>query len=285
MSGSLREASGMPTTESFAAVHATTVLDRSELAPGVFLLGFYAPQLTRVTRPGQFVMAVPPAGERCATAFGIYEADRERASILFFVAGPRTRELAEIGVGERLEITGPLGNGFDLSGDARDVAIVAGGVGIASVLLPAKAAVARGARVRLFYGARTESLLVERRKFAALGCEVLCATDDGSYGECGYVPNMLARARDVPDLILACGPSPMLRATAAVAKDLGVRAQLSLEETFACGVGGCWGCVVPLDRASAQAPAFPGADAGGSDVVFARICKEGPVFWSDELRW
>ena len=64
-----------------------------------------------------------------------------------------------------------------------------------------------------------------------------------------------------------------------------MRAQLSLEETFACGVGGCWGCVVPLDRASAQAPGFPGSDAGGSDVVHARICKEGPVFWAHELRW
>lgn len=275
----------MPTTESFAAVHATTVLDRTELAPGVILLGFYAPQLVRVTRPGQFVMAVPPAGERCATALGIYEAQDERASILFFVCGPRTRELAQVGVGEHLAITGPLGNGFDLSGGARNVAVVAGGVGIASVLLPAKAALAGGARVRLYYGARTEVLLVEREKFAAAGCEVLCATDDGSFGERGYVTELLARTRDVPDLILACGPSPMLRAADAVAEHIGVRAQLSLEETFACGVGGCWGCVVPLDRASAQAPAFPGPAAGGSDVVFARICKEGPVFWSDELRW
>ena len=275
----------MPTTESFAAVHATTVLDRTELAPGVFLLGFYAPQLVRVTRPGQFVMAIPPAGERCATALGLYEADGERASILFFVAGPRTRELAEVGVGEHLAITGPLGNGFDLSGSARNIAIVAGGVGIASVLLPAKAAVSSGARVRLFYGARSESLLVERRRFSAAGCEVLCSTDDGSFGERGYVTDLLARSPDVPDLILACGPSPMLRATAAVAKTRGVRAQLSLEETFACGVGGCWGCVVPIDRSSPQAPSFPGADAGGSDIVLARICKEGPVFWSDELRW
>ena len=274
----------MPTTESFAAVHATTVLDRTELAPGVVLLGLYAPHLVRVTRPGQFVMAVPPAGERCATALGIYEASEERASILFFVCGPRTRELAQVGVGEHLSVTGPLGNGFDLGG-ARNVAIVAGGVGIASVLLAAKAALYGGARVRLYYGARTEALLVERETFAAAGCEVLCATDDGSFGQCGYVTELLAQTRDVPDLILACGPSPMLRATAAVAKRNGVRAQLSLEETFACGVGGCWGCVIPLDRASAQAPAFPGADAGGSDVVFARICKEGPVFWSDELRW
>ena len=57
-----------------------------------------------------------------------------------------------------------------------------------------------------------------------------------------------------------------------------MRAQLSLEETFACGVGGCWGCVVPLAGDSAQAPSFPPASQDGSDVVYARVCEEGPSF-------
>ena len=266
------------------AVHDVVVLDTKQLAPGVFLLGFHAPELVHVTRPGQFLMAVPPGGERAAVALGIYEAQGERASILFFVCGPRTRELAELRAGDHLALSAPLGNGFQL-GDASDVAIVAGGVGIASVLLPAQALVRSGKRVRLFYGARTADLLVEKDRFESEGCEVICATDDGSYGHHGFVTQALAAAHDKPDLILACGPSPMLRATAFVAKELGVLAQLSLEETFACGVGGCWGCVVPLDRESAQAPGFPGADAGGSEVVYARICKEGPVFWAHELRW
>jgi dihydroorotate dehydrogenase electron transfer subunit len=78
----------------------------------------------------------------------------------------------------------------------------------------------------------------------------------------------------------------MLRAVAAIAQTMGVRAQLSLEETFACGVGACWGCVVPLARTSAQAPSFPAPAPGETrDYVHARICREGPVFWSDELRW
>ena len=130
-------------------------------------------------------------------------------------------------------------------------------------------------------------LLVDAERFSDAGCEVLLSTDDGSAGHYGFVTDLLARTagRQLPDLIFACGPSPMLRAAARVAAELGVRAQLSLEETFACGVGGCWGCVVPLARASAQAPGFPAAEAGGSDVVNARICKEGPVFWADELRW
>jgi dihydroorotate dehydrogenase electron transfer subunit len=273
--------------ESPGRVHATLVTDRRELAPGVFVVGFDAPELVRDTRPGQYLMAIPPSGETCATALGIYEAEGRRASILFFVTGKRTRELAELRSGDRLGVLGPLGNGFDLSGGSRDVAIVAGGVGLASVLLPAQSLVRSGARVRLFYGARTKKLLVDAKRFEDAGCEVLVSTDDGTAGHYGFITDVLARTagRQLPDSILACGPSPMLRAVARVAGELGVRAQLSLEETFACGVGGCWGCVVPVARESAQAPPFPDASAGGSDVVYARICKEGPVFWADDLRW
>ncbi|MFN2449273.1 MAG: hypothetical protein ABR508_05695 [Candidatus Baltobacteraceae bacterium] len=273
----------MPLT-STAMVHEVRVSDREQLAPGVILLGFDAPRLAPVTKPGQFVMAIPPAGERAATALGIYEAQDERASILFFVCGPRTRELEMLREGDRFAVTGPLGNGFTL-GDARDVAIVAGGVGIASVLLAAQAAVLSGKRVRLFYGARTAQLLVEEGRFEREGCEIHVATDDGSRGHAGFITEALACVPDKPDLILACGPSPMLRATAFVAAAMGIPAQLSLEETFACGVGGCWGCTVPLARSSAQAPGFPDVAAGGSEVVNARICKEGPVFWAHELRW
>lgn len=275
----------MPLLDAPASVHLTTVADRREVAPGVIVLGLEAPRLVAATRPGQYLMAFPPSGEVCATALGIYEAQGERASILFFVTGKRTRELAALRVGDRLDVSGPLGNGFELSAGLRDVAIVAGGVGIASVLLPAEALVRQGARVRLFYGARCAALLVDADRFRSLGVEVLAATDDGSYGYHGYVHERLARAPDQPEAILACGPTGMLRAVAHHAQTVGIPAQLSLEETFACGVGGCWGCVVPLTAASAQAPSFPPAARGGSDVVYARVCKEGPVFWAHELRW
>jgi dihydroorotate dehydrogenase electron transfer subunit len=267
-----------------ATIHHARILDRKELAPGVILLGFDAPQLVSVTRPGQFVMVVPPGGMSAATALGIYEAEGSRASIMFFVVGPRTRALAELAVGESIDVAGPLGNGFTLDG-ARDVAIVAGGVGIASVLLPAIALVRAGVRVRLYYGARTSALLVDRERFLEAGCEVLVATDDGSEGHHGYVTELLETNDDRPEMLLACGPTPMLRAVARVAGEMTISAQLSLEETFACGVGGCWGCVVPILRTSSQAPSFPPVERGGSDVVYARVCKEGPVFWAHELRW
>jgi dihydroorotate dehydrogenase electron transfer subunit len=274
----------MATLDLHAGVHATTVTERRELAPGVVLLSLDAPELASATRPGQYVMAIPPSGETPATALAIYEARGKLASLLFFVIGRRTHELSELREGERLDVVGPLGNGFDLSQPAADAAIVAGGVGIASVLLCAQKLVSSGARVQLFYGARTAELLVEADRFAAMGCELVLTTDDGSRGARGFVTESFERAAKL-GAIYACGPSPMLREVARIACERGVRAQLSLEETFGCGVGGCWGCVVPIVRTSAQAPSFPPATAGGSDVVYARICKEGPVFWAHELRW
>ncbi len=274
----------MATLDPNVGVHATTVIERRELAAGVVLLSLDAPKLAKATRPGQYVMAIPPSAQTVATALAVYEAEGKRASLLFFITGKRTRELAELRCGDRLDVVGPLGNGFDCLAGARDVAIVAGGVGIASVLLCAQALLRAGARVRLFYGARTAELIVDSQRFVDAGCELVVATDDGSQGERGFVTDALARAPK-PEMIYACGPSPMLRGVARIACEFGVRAQLSLEETFGCGIGGCWGCVVPLVRASAQAPSFPPADAGGSDVVYARVCREGPVFWADELRW
>lgn len=226
-------------------------------------------------------MAIPPSGAAAAVALGIYDVDDDVVSLLYVVAGKRTRELASMRPHDTLALVGPLGNGFDLERAPRDVAVVAGGVGIASVLLAARALLQRGSRVRLFYGARNAALLAEWEPFAKAGCEIVLATDDGSAGTRGFVTEALANAA-TPELILACGPTPMLRETARIAARTNVPAQLSLEETFACGVGGCWGCVVPVEQSSAQAPHFPPT---GDGVVHARICREGPVFLARELRW
>jgi dihydroorotate dehydrogenase electron transfer subunit len=276
----------MPVLETSPQLHAAVVCDRREAAPGIVILGCHAPALARGARPGQFVMVVPPGGERVSTALGIYEASGDRISVMLVIVGPRTRELARLRPGEPLTLLGPLGNGFDLAALGDDVGIIAGGVGLASVLFPAQCLRERGARVHLYYGARTASALVDAERFSELGAGVSLATDDGSLGYHGFVTELVRSERRSHTALAACGPAPMLRAVARVAHELGVRAALSLEETFACGVGACWGCVVPLDRTSAQAPRFPAPGAAETrPYVHARICREGPVFWAHELRW
>lgn len=285
----MRKTASMQAVEPQARLHETNVIDRREPAPGIVVLGVNAPELARASTPGQFVMLVPPSGEVAATALGIYEAAGDRVSVMVFAVGPRTQELARLSLGDRLALFGPLGNGFDIGALGDDVAVVAGGVGIASLLLPARKLLETGRRAHLYYGARNANALVDVEKFAEIGVNATLATDDGSRGLHGYVTDALSRTRFTHSAIIACGPSPMLRAVARVAAQTGVPAALSLEETFACGVGACWGCVVRLSRTSSQAPAFPQAALPGSsvpaDFVHARICKEGPVFWAHELRW
>lgn len=277
----MEKLASLETAASLARIHETRVVFRKEPAAGVIVAGMQAPALAAAVRPGQFVMAMPPSGSAAAVALGIYDVDGDVVSLLYFVAGKRTRELAALRPGDALALLGPLGNGFDLDRAPNDVAIVAGGVGIASLLLPALALARTGAAIRLFYGARSASLLVERERFAAAGCTIVVATDDGSEGVRGRITDAFERAAP-PKLVLACGPTPMLRATATIARTMRVPAQLALEETFACGVGGCWGCVVPIAQSSAQAPHFPVTRDG---VVHARVCTEGPVFLAEELRW
>jgi len=269
-----------------ARVHEVRIVDRREPSGEIAVIGVTAPQLARAAGPGQFVMVVPPGGERVGVALGIYEAEGDRTSFMIVVCGPRTRDLAAMPIGSTLTLWGPLGHGFETERLGHDVGIVAGGVGIASLLLPAQELRARGARAHLYYGARTASALVEIEKFAAIGIESTLATDDGTLGHHGFATDPLAAAIGRHSALIACGPSGMLRTVGRMARAAGVPAALSLEETFACGVGACWGCVVPLDRLSAQAPGFPEPAAGERrEYVHARICVEGPVFWAHELRW
>lgn len=282
----------MPDLETSPAIYDAIVVDRREPASGIVVLGLHAPEIARDAKPGQFAMAVPPAGESVATALAIYEASGDRISLMIVVAGSRTRELANLRAGQKLSLLAPLGNGFDCDRLRGNVGFVAGGVGIATLLLLAQKLARRKDTVHLYYGARDADSLVDADRFAELGIGVSVATDDGSRGHRGFVTELVEREARSHDVFAACGPSSMLRSVGKIARRRGARAQLALEEAFGCGVGACWGCVVAIDPHSAQAPRFPLApnvvEAGANGAVphvYARVCKEGPAFWADELRW
>jgi NAD(P)H-flavin reductase len=230
-------------------------------------------------------MVVPPGGERAATALGLYEAEGERVSLLLVVVGPRTRELAALPVGAPLDLLGPLGNGFDLDALGDDVALVAGGVGLASLLLPAQRCAPRGARTTLYYGARTAAALVDRELFAAPERN-WCSRPTTARS---VMPDMSAR-RCAPRLALT--PHCRLRTIADVARGRASRARrghsrATLARRNFClrrrRVLGLRGSARAGKRAGAGLSAAPAGEK--RDYVHARICKEGPVFWAHELRW
>lgn len=278
----------------------TRVVANRELGGGYYLLTLESPFGPEAVRPGQFVMLRAPGrlDPLLPRAFAVFDiragADGGPPTIDFFyhIIGKTTRLMAGLAPGADLEIFGPLGNAFTLPRGVRRAVIVAGGVGLASVLLLARAIEKANRRRRdgstieplLIFGARTHEQIVYREAFEAVGCPVLVTTEDGSLGVQGRVTDALAgllaaRSGQEDGLILyACGPEGMLRAVASLAGSHKVPCQASLEARMACGFGICLGCVVNIRGGKRGQP-----EANGGR--YERACIEGSVFNALEVNW
>lgn len=263
------------------------VLSNTEVSPGYFRMRMTAPPAFAEGKPGQFVMvrvrnAIDPLLRR---PFGIFDCgtfeteytDCGRQSyleILYKVVGKGTAMLSSLHHGDHLEILGPLGTGFDQGNPAEEKILVGGGVGLAPLYYLAKELVATS-RVRLFAGGRSKEDVLCITEFERLGIETYVATDDGTLGAQGFVTEVLERhLNEVANkTIFACGPMPMLKAVAEIARRRGVPCQVSLEAYMACGMGACLGCVVP------------GKDHEEFTPDYRCVCKDGPVFDYAELKW
>ncbi|HOW85587.1 MAG TPA: dihydroorotate dehydrogenase electron transfer subunit [Candidatus Aminicenantes bacterium] len=236
-----------------------------------------APAVGREARPGQFVMVRVSDGTAplLRRPLGIHDADGNGFELFFKVAGRGTEILSQKKVGDRLDVLGPLGRGFTIPAPAEGTAVwlVGGGRGIAPLFFLARRLAEAKARPVVFYGGRTSADIPIRGRFERAGIELICSTDDGSFGFAGLVTALVSRELDKsrPAIVYACGPDPMMKALAAITARHGVPAEFSLESVMGCGIGACWGCVHRI------------RGAGGDDWV--KICEEGPVFPGERILW
>lgn len=192
---------------------------------------------------------------------------QDTARVVFEVRGEGTKWLAERRVGDKVNVLGPLGNGFTVSSDDR-LLLVGGGIGVPPLLGQAAFTAKNSTAVLGFRSADRAMLVEDYRDY----CEaVYLCSDDGSLGRHGFVD---AQLKDILEkdknftAVLACGPKPMLKNVAKVAAEYGVPCQVSLEERMACGVGACLGCAVQM-----------------ADGTMKHVCKDGPVFDAKEVDW
>ncbi len=227
--------------------------------------------------PGQFTQVRVSDGTDpfLRRTFSISGADPESGVVRLMVdvVGPGTRLLCGMRPGMAISCIGPLGRGFDLAAghDSRACLLVAGGVGVAPLLLLAARLRAKGDRdIHFLMGGRSSDHVSMAEDPALDGLSVVYATEDGSRGERGYVtiPLESSLREGRFGMLYACGPHPMLKAVAGMARAFRVPCQVSLEERMACGIGACLGCAVKL--------------ANGRVV---RACSEGPVFDAEEIAW
>jgi dihydroorotate dehydrogenase electron transfer subunit len=266
----------------------TIVLSNHEISPDYFRMRILSPGFAAKAQPGQFVMVrtelmLPTMLRR---PFGIFrvgclpaECDglppREYMEILYKVVGQGTKILSELHQGDRVELLGPLGSGFDLGTPGKAKLLVGGGIGLVPLFMLGEALIKRGEKVRLLMGGRTRDDILAVTEFERSGVETYVSTDDGSLGENGLVTKVLERKLGKhPDAeVFACGPTPMLSAVANMCAAHNVSLQVSLEAHMACGVGACLGCVVK------------GVGHSDSNPHYLCTCKAGPVFNAADLDW
>lgn len=238
-----------------------------EIAQDIFSLWLEDEETAMASQPGQFVSLFCNDGSMLLPRpISLCEIDKEqgRIRVVYRAGGKGTRKISEMKVGDRVDMMGPLGNGFTLEG--KKAILIGGGIGIPPMLELAKQL---SCEKNIVLGYKDNVFL--NKEFEPYG-GVYLSTEDGSKGTKGNVLDAIRENRLQADIIFACGPTPMLRGIKEYAQSNGIVAQLSLEERMACGVGACLACVCKTKEVDSH-----------SNVNNKRICKEGPVFYGDEV--
>jgi len=266
-----------------------TIACNTEISPSVRLMRLEAPDIASLAKPGQFVTV------RCAdltlrrplsihqvSPSAIEASNKTEIALLFTVTGKGTHWLAQCQPGEKIDILGPLGNSFDIEAGAKNLLLVAGGIGIAPLIFLAQHASAQQ-QITIIHGASTAaqlypfSLTASKKQHGLIplpdSVRFVPVTEDGSAGKKGIATDIVPAFLDWADQICACGPVGMYEAMASMsfqAKQNNLklrRCQVSLEVRMGCGIGACYGCTIRTKTGLRQ------------------VCHDGPVFELDDVLW
>ena len=216
-----------------------------------------------ITAPGQFVNLELP-GKFLRRPISVCDWTDDTLRLLVKVVGDGTHTLTHAVPGTDWDVLSGLGNGFDASLGGAHPVLVGGGIGTAPLYGLARRMVQEGAVPTVILGFRTAADVLYEQEFAALGCPVQVTTEDGTAGLRGFVTDALNRLAGQP-YVFACGPLPMLKAVHALPILSG--GQFSFEARMGCGFGACMGCTIPTKDG------------------YKRVCKDGPIFFREEIVW
>lgn len=252
---------------------AAKIVSSSEVLPGTYLIRLEAPEIVAEARPGQFVMVHCGEDTVVPRPLSIHRLDGDTLSLLFNVVGRGTAWLSQRKKGDALNIFGPLGNGFHIEPEARNVLIVAGGIGIAPLCFLADECLKAGIKVTLINGARSAGCLLPvstpqelfDRGIKPGSINVVNATEDGSEGFAGMVTDLIPAYLEGIDQVFACGPADIYRTMAQIPELKGRPVQISMEIIMGCGVGACYSCSLRTRHG------------------MKKVCQDGPVFEIGEM--
>ncbi len=246
-----------------------SIISAGESMPGAYLVWLESPQIAAAAKPGQFVMVRCGGETLLRRPLSIHQlADKTKLALLFTVVGKGTHWLSRHQAGDKLDLLGPLGNGYTIQPHSRNLLLVAGGIGVAPLGFLAQRAASHRHSVRLLLGAPTADQLCPRHLLPP-EVELTCTTDDGTYGMKGFVTSLLPDSIGWADQVFVCGPEPMYRTMLTQYRHLlnTKPVQISLEMRMGCGIGTCYSCTLKTKSGLKQ------------------VCTDGPVFDLDDILW
>lgn len=245
-----------------------TIRSQKTIATDIMELTCSGSLVKQMSEPGQFLHLRVDSGDELLLRRPIsicdVDVERETVTMLYRVEGKGTKRLSLKLEGEKIDVLGPLGNGFPLGAtDRGETAIlVGGGIGVPPLYYLSKQLKERGVNVIHVLGFQSKENVFYEEEFSQLG-ETYIVTVDGTYGEKGFVTDVIKEKKLAFDTMYTCGPTPMLSALQTAYHNK--RLFLSLEERMGCGIGACFACVCHV----------VGDEAGTS---YRKVCTDGPVF-------
>ena len=240
------------------------IVRKKDLNSAVCLLEIEAPFVAKKAKAGQFIIfRIDEQGERVPLTIAGYDREKGTVTIIFQKVGFATIALGNLNEGDYIQdFVGPLGKPSEVEGHKK-VCVVGGGVGCAIALPTAQAFKEAGAEVDVIVGFRSKDIVILEDEFRAASDNMYLMTDDGSYGEHGFVTvklQQLLEAGNQYDCVLAIGPIPMMKFVSKTTEPFGVKTMVSLNPIMIDGTGMCGGCRVTV----------------GGETKFA--CVDGPEF-------
>ena len=226
------------------------ILKRRQLNENVVLMEVDAPFIAKKALAGQFIiLRVDEKGERIPLTISDYDREKGTITIIFQIVGQTTMLLSQLKEGDALlDFVGPLGKATDFEG-AKKVCVIGGGVGNAIAYPSAKQLFNEGVEEKYNAAFRNKDIDILEDEFKKASTNFYITTDDGSYGEKGFVTNKLQSLIDAGnkyDLVVAIGPVPMMKFVCEVTRPYGIKTLVSLNPIMIVGTGMCGGCRVNL---------------------------------------